>query len=40
MLGFAAGTFDIRELTQIGEIKGAIIPVQAIFFLLIMAFGV
>ncbi len=40
VLGLAAGTFDIRELTQIGEIKGAIIPVQAIFFLLIMAFGV
>lgn len=40
VLGFAAGTFDIRELGQIGEIKDAVIPVQAIFFLLIIAFAI
>ena len=40
VLGFSAGTFDIRELGQIGEIKDAVIPVQAIFFLLIIAFGI
>ena len=40
VLGFTAGTFDIRELGQIGEIKDAVIPVQAIFFLLIIAFGI
>ena len=39
-LGFTAGTFDIRELGQIGEIKDAVIPVQAIFFLLIIAFAI
>jgi len=38
VLGFTAGTFDIRELGQIDEIKDAVIPVQAIFFLLIIAF--
>jgi len=38
VLGFSAGTFDIRELGQIDEIKDAVIPVQAIFFLLIIAF--
>jgi len=38
VLGFTAGTFDIRELGQIGEIKDAVIPVQAIFFLLTIAF--
>src|SRR3990170_3958122 len=40
VLGFSAGTFDIRELGQIGEIKDAVLPVQAIFFLLIIAFGI
>lgn len=40
VLGFTAGTFDIRELGEIGEIKDAVIPVQAIFFLLIIAFGI
>jgi NADH-quinone oxidoreductase subunit M len=40
VLGFTAGTFDIRELGQIGEIKDAVIPAQAIFFLLIIAFGI
>ncbi|MEE8369962.1 MAG: NADH-quinone oxidoreductase subunit M, partial [Dehalococcoidia bacterium] len=40
VLGFTAGTFDIRELGQIGEIKDAIIPVQAIFFLILMAFAI
>ncbi|MEE8345851.1 MAG: NADH-quinone oxidoreductase subunit M, partial [Dehalococcoidia bacterium] len=40
VLGFSVGTFDIRELGQIGEIKDAVLPVQAIFFLLIVAFGI
>jgi len=40
VLGFTAGTFDIRELGQIGEIRGAIIPVQAIFFLILIAFAI
>ena len=39
-LGFTAGTFDIRELGQIGEIKGAILPAWTMFFLLIIAFGI
>jgi NADH-quinone oxidoreductase subunit M len=38
VLGFTAGTFDIQELGQIDKIKDAVIPVQAIFFLLIIAF--
>src|SRR3972149_3164016 len=38
VLGFTAGTFDIRELGQIEEIRDAVIPVQAIFFLLTIAF--
>jgi NADH-quinone oxidoreductase subunit M len=38
VLGFTAGTFDIQELGQIGEIKDAVIPVQAMFFLLTIAF--
>jgi NADH-quinone oxidoreductase subunit M len=38
VLGFTAGTFDIRELAQSGEIKDAIIPAQAIFLLIIIAF--
>jgi NADH-quinone oxidoreductase subunit M len=38
VLGFTAGTFDIRELAQSGEIKDAIIPAQAIFLLIITAF--
>ena len=37
-LGFTAETFDIRELAQIGEIRGAIIPAWAIFTLIIAAF--
>ncbi len=40
VLGFTAGTFDIRELAQIGEIHGAVLPAWAIFFLLIIAFGI
>ncbi len=40
VLGFTAGTFDIRELAQIGEIKDAIIPAQAIFFLILIAFAI
>lgn len=39
-LGFTAGTFDIRELGQIGEIKGAILPAWTMFLLLIIAFGI
>ncbi len=38
VLGFTAGTFDIETLARIEEIKDAIIPVQVIFFLLIIAF--
>ena len=37
-LGFTAGTFDIRELAQIGPINDAIIPAWAIFTLIIIAF--
>ena len=37
-LGFTAGTFDIRELAQLGPIEGAIIPSWAIFGLIITAF--
>ena len=37
-LGFSEGTFDIRELGEIGDIQGAIIPAWAIFFLIIIAF--
>jgi NADH-quinone oxidoreductase subunit M len=37
-LGFTAGTFDIRELAEMGPISGAIIPAWAIFFLIISAF--
>ncbi len=37
-LGFTAGTFDIRELAQIGEIRDAIIPAWLIFTLIIAAF--
>ncbi len=40
VLGFTAGTFDIRELGQMDEIRDAIIPVQAIFFLILMAFAI
>lgn len=37
-LGFTAGTFDLRELAEIGEISGAILPAWAIFGLIITAF--
>ncbi len=37
-LGFAAGTFDIRELAHTGAIHGAILPAWAIFGLIITAF--
>ena len=37
-LGFSEGTFDIRELGQIGEITGAVLPAWAIFGLIITAF--
>ena len=42
VLGFEAGTFDIVKLGQIpaDELKDAVIPVQVIFFLLIIAFGI
>lgn len=38
VLGFTEGTFDLRELGQIGEISGAILPAWAIFGLIITAF--
>ncbi len=38
VLGFTAGTFDIRELGGIGPISGAILPAWAIFTLIIAAF--
>ncbi len=38
VLGFTAGTFDMRELAQIEEIRDAVIPVQVMFFLLTIAF--
>lgn len=37
-LGFTAGTFDIRELAEIGPIHDAIIPAWLIFGLIIIAF--
>jgi len=37
-LGFTAGTFDVRELGEIGEIRDAIIPAWLIFTLIIVAF--
>ena len=37
-LGFTVGTFDLRELAEIGEISGAILPAWAIFGLIITAF--
>ncbi len=39
-LGFAAGTFDIRQLAIEPEIKGAILPAWTMFLLLIIAFGI
>ena len=39
ILGSAAGTFDIIELGQM-EIREALIPVEIIFFLLLMAFAI
>ena len=38
VLGFTAGTFDIRELSVLGEIHGAIIPAWLIFGLISIAF--
>jgi NADH-quinone oxidoreductase subunit M len=37
-LGFTAGTFDLRELTQLGAIEGAVLPAWAIFALISAAF--
>jgi NADH-quinone oxidoreductase subunit M len=37
-LGFTAGTFDIRELSSIGNIHDAIVPGWVIFSLIIIAF--
>jgi NADH-quinone oxidoreductase subunit M len=37
-LGFSQGTFDIRELGQIPDIHGAIVPAWVIFGLIIVAF--
>ena len=38
VLGFTAGTFDLRELAQLGAIEGAILPAWAIFGLISVAF--
>jgi NADH-quinone oxidoreductase subunit M len=38
VLGFTANTFDLRELSQLGTIEGAIIPAWAIFGLITAAF--
>ena len=38
VLGFTEGTFDLRELSEIGVIEGAIIPAWAIFGLITAAF--
>jgi len=38
ILGFTAHTFDIRELSTIGNIHGAIVPAWVIFTLIIIAF--
>jgi len=38
VLGFTAGTFDLRELSQLGAIQDAIIPAWAIFGLITAAF--
>src|SRR5437867_4104228 len=37
-LGFAAGSFEIRELARIGSISGSVLPAWAIFGLIITAF--
>jgi NADH-quinone oxidoreductase subunit M len=37
-LGFTAETFDLRELSEIGAIEGAVIPAWAIFGLITTAF--
>jgi NADH-quinone oxidoreductase subunit M len=37
-LGFTEGTFDLRELAEVGEISGAILPAWVIFGLIITAF--
>jgi NADH-quinone oxidoreductase subunit M len=37
-LGLSAETFDIRELSGLGEIEGAVLPAWAIFGLIITAF--
>ncbi len=39
VLGFAADTFDMIELSQMG-VRQAIIPLEALFFLLLMGFAV
>ncbi|MBI1885583.1 MAG: NADH-quinone oxidoreductase subunit M [Chloroflexi bacterium] len=39
-LGFSANTFDIIELSRMPALRDAIIPVQAIFALLIVAYGI
>jgi NADH-quinone oxidoreductase subunit M len=40
VLGFTASTFDIRELGELGEIHGAILPAWTIFLLLFAAFAI
>ncbi|HXG36193.1 MAG TPA: proton-conducting transporter membrane subunit, partial [Dehalococcoidia bacterium] len=39
-LGFSADTFDIRELSQMAPLQDYIIPAQAIFAFLILAYGI
>ncbi|HXG42237.1 MAG TPA: NADH-quinone oxidoreductase subunit M [Dehalococcoidia bacterium] len=39
-LGFAAGTFDMRELQQMGPLREAVLPAAVIFAFLMIAFGI
>jgi len=40
VLGFTARTFDMRELSGLGEIRDAILPAEAIFLLILVAFAI
>ena len=40
VLGFTAQTFDMRELSGLGEIRDAILPAEAIFLLILVAFAI
>ena len=39
-LGFAAGTFDMRELQTMGPLREAVLPAAVIFAFLMIAFGI